>query len=249
MQHDISNVSGVSSVFDLKSQKINFSEDIIVEEIAVRKLGDMRSLFINPDDYLDEQPLYYMYNGIYNKEHESLIRDWGIRYEYTVLMNNPINNECIKSYGHIHAINPLKMKRHDEAYEILCGKGIFQLFKIANNSLNIILLETNVGDRFTIPSDYYHLSINVGSEPFIFGDLLLKGSENDYSYLQEMKGAPLYCCFNHGNIMYKFNNNYKFDNKEISFLKVSDLPPENQLAPIPLYTHFVSRPDYFEFLR
>ena len=249
MKIDISGRSSIPSVFDTDTHELSVSHDTTIEEFCIRKMKDMRSLFLNADGYDDEMPLYYMYNGIFREKHRAFFKNQHIKYEYTVLMNTLINNEHVKAHGHIHGYNELKHSRHIEAYEILHGEGYFELFKFVGNMLKVILIQTKPGDCFIVPSDYYHLSINTGQEPYIFGDLIIEGAENDYSFLKDKNGAPLYAMFDGERSVFRMNPSYNDFEIEILHTDVKNLPWPNPLDQLPLYAHFITNPEKFEFLK
>ncbi len=250
MKIDFSNRSSIPSVFDDQTNQLHVSDDIIIDEISVRHLKDMRSLFLDASGYEDELPLYFMYNGIYRKQHKDFFKQHNIKYEYTVLLDTLINGEFIKAHGHIHGYQKMKKARHIEAYEILSGEGYFELFKYEGDLLQIIMIKTKPGDYFIVPPEYYHLSINTSNEPFIFGDLIIEGANNDYTHLKEKQGAPLYALKNQtGNVVFRENVAYKDCVKEIIYTTVDELPWHNPVEPIPLYAHFITNPDKFDYLK
>ncbi len=249
MKIDFSKRSSIPSVFDTETHQLYVPSDITIEEVAVRRLKDMRSLFLDAQGYEDDLPLYYMYNGIYREKHRDFFKGQNIKYEYTVLLDTLINQEHIKAHGHIHGYNEVKKARHIEAYEILHGEGYFELFKFEGNVVKVVMIHTKPGDFFIVPSDYYHLSINTGTEPYIFGDLIIEGAGNDYGYLKEMQGAPLFALYDGQRTVFRENATYKDYVIEILHTDVDSLPWENPVDPIPLYAHFITHPEKFEFLR
>lgn len=250
MKYDFTKAAALPSVFDDEERTLTLCEDAVIDETLVRRLKDMRELFKNSEGYDDEFPLYYMYNGIYRKMHENIFKSNHIKYEYTVLPAQSINGEMMKAHGHIHGIHPIKKTRHVEAYEILQGEGFFELFAYEGKKLNVIMLKVKTGDYLIIPSGYYHLSINTGKIPFIFGDLITDDAGSEYGHLKEMKGAPILVMENVAKEPELcINENYHEYDIHIQQLNAEEVGWDNPIDPIPLYAHFISDPDAFQFLK
>lgn len=249
MKIDFSDQSSIDSVFDDELNRLYLSDDTLIEETLVRRFGEMSELFVDEQSCLQEFPLYYMYNGIYRKMHEKFFREGNVKYEYTILPSLTFNDEFLKAHGHIHTIRPVKNTRHVEVYEILHGEGYFQMFKEVDGILQVILMKVKTGDRFLIPGDYFHLSINTGKTPLIFGDLITNEASNDYGPLKVKKGAPFFAMKRENErVGFLFNSNYASGRVEVSYVDINTLPWENPVANLPLYAHFISHPEAFAYL-
>ena len=250
MDYDFGKASTIPSVFNDETRELQVPPDTVIEEIAIRRMKDMRELFRNSVDYEDDYPLYYMYNGIYRSAHKEIFKSQRIRYEYTILMPQTIHKEMMKAHGHIHGVHPIKKTRHIEAYEVLQGTGFFELFAYEENSIQVIMLNVKPGDYLIIPSGYYHLSINTGKDPFIFGDLIIEDANSEYGHLKEMKGAPVFVMEgSSGSPEFVLNKQYHEHEIRITQLNAEEVPWENPVDPIPLYAHFIADPDAFSFLK
>ena len=236
--------------FDDNTQKLLYGSDIVIEETLVRKLKDMRPLFKDATDYDDDLALYYMYNNIYRPEHKQLFADFGVKYEYTLLLPLVLNGECVKAHGHVHGISPVTKTNFLEIYEVLGGSGYFQLFKIADAVCEVVLVKVETGDFVVIPPGYYHLSINTGDIPFNFGDLIVLNPLSDYGLLKEFAGAPLFCMKDqNGVISFESNPNYRDKTLEVQTVTAATVPWDIPLTKEPLYAHFVADPHYFAILK
>ena len=249
MKINFSDQSSIDSVFDDELNQLHVSNDTVIEETLVRRLGDMNELFVDAHDVPLDFPLYYMYNGIYRKMHEKFFKEGNVKYEYTVLPALTFNDEFLKAHGHIHTIRPIKNTRHVEIYEILHGEGYFQMFREVEGILQVILMKVKPGDRFLIPGDYFHLSINTGKTPLIFGDLITNEAANDYGPLKVKKGAPFFAMKRENErVGFVFNPNYGSTRFEVSYVDIDSLPWENPVADLPLYAHFITHPEAFAYL-
>jgi len=244
------NTSTLDLSFDSDTEELIQNENLVIEETLVRRLGDMRALFKNADGYEDDRPLYYMYNGIYRPEHKELFEKADIKYEYTLLLPSLTNGECMKAHGHVHGVSPITKTSYLEVYEVLGGEGYFELFKFDGDNCEVILLKVKTGDFVVIPPNYYHLSINTGNVPFNFGDLIVCDAKSDYSLLKQYNGAPLFCMKDEqGNISFEMNDNYSDKKINIKMVDAKTVPWDYPLMEVPLYAHFVSNPQYFDFLK
>lgn len=249
MKIDLEKYSLLKAKFDNYTKQLELNDDIKIDETLVRPLKAMDKLFYSSKGYDDETPLYYMYNGVYKSCHEEIFKKHGIKYEYTLILPDRINKECIKTHGHIHYCKNGETKRPDEAFEIIYGEGHFVLFEFAENKLKVFIIKTKVGDKFIIPGKYYHYTVNTGSESFVFSDLLWEGAAGNYNLLKEYNGGPFYAFESQGrNCTWKFNNRYS-TNLEIEYHTPDTLPWSSNLPNSPLYSAFIMEPERFNFLK
>ncbi len=250
MIYNYLNTSTLDIGFNDKDHQLIIGEGIKIDEILVRRLKEMDKLFKDAQGCDPEMPLYYMYNGIYREEHEQLFKEAGIKYEYTLLLPDLVNGECIKAHGHVHGISPITKTNYLEIYEVLGGEGYFQLFRIIDKKCEVILLDVKAGDFVIIPPGYYHLSINTGDVPFNFGDLIVNQPNSDYGLLKEYEGAPYYFIKDKDNqVSYQLNNSYKDLDIELKVLKADEVMWDKPIIKAPLYSTFVANPKHFEFLK
>lgn len=247
---DLTESSGVPIIINSDFSLSYNKKEVMIEEIRSRKLKEMAHLFKDASGYDLETDLYYMYNGVFNEKDRTKFKEHKARYEYTVLKSMRINEETIKSFGHIHNVNQKNQRRYEEAYEILYGQGSFLLFKIVDKEIEVSILDTKVGDIFFIPSCYYHLSINTGKDPFIFGDLILESLSSDYSFLDKMNGAPLFYHYDQtfNNFNFEFNPAYQSYKISVRHITFEDINAEHKLPQTSLYSTFLEKPEIYDFV-
>ena len=236
--------------YDVNTGKLIPREDITIDESGVRMLSDMNDLFKNLKKGFTDRPLYYMYNGVCLKEHAELFKKHKLRYEYTMILPDTIKGEYIKTHGHIHYAKADHEKGMMESFEVLYGHGYFLLFTLEEDGCNVVIVYAKVGDKFIIPKEYYHLTINSGTEPFIFGDIISLGTAGNYSLLKEKHGAPIYVFKDKcGAPRFEWNDNNYPPIKEMLYCTAETLPWEISLPNDgPLYTSFISQPHNYDFL-
>lgn len=245
---DLYKDSMLPAKFDAVRGKLFLEDDVNVNEEGVRMFSDMSDLFFDNRGQADI-PLYYMYNGIYFTHHKELFEEHRLKYEYTMLLPGTVEDEYIKAHGHIHSAISDPKKGVMEAFEILYGEGCFLLFKEVEQSYEVIIVNVKQEDKFTIPKEYYHLTINTGKVPFIFGDIISTDNKGDYSFLKEKQGAPVFVMQDKcGGVKYKMNPRYS----RIMDILICDVntKPWKETLPNqgPLYAAFILEPEKFEFL-
>mgnify|MGYP000934284429 CR=1 FL=1 len=235
--------------YDTKSNRLVSEKDLLIQENAVRMLSDMDTLFRDLKPDFKDEPLYYMINGVCYPEHKEIFDKSNLKYEYTVLLPKLIAGEYLKAHGHIHYVKACPDKGMMEMMEVIHGKGYFLLFLPGDNGFDVTIVKVKRGDRFIVPKQYYHLTINVGDEPFIFSDIISQSTGGDYSLLKQKRGAPLLVFKdNAGGIRYDWNKNYPPIEK-ISVCDVNTLPYKQAFTiEGPLYDSFISDPGKFEIL-
>jgi oxalate decarboxylase/phosphoglucose isomerase-like protein (cupin superfamily) len=244
---DLTRVSLLPAVYHPETGALDHPDNIVVEDAPVRRLKDMPGFF--PESPMSpESTLYHMYNGVYRDDHRAVFDEHRIRYEYTMLLPLTVGGECNKAHGHVHVHRGGLPKGMPEAYEVLYGTGAFLLFTLnAQGEASVIVLNTKPGDRFIIPPQYYHLSVNTGTEPFIFGDLISMDTKGDYRELKERCGAPLLAFPAEAGVRWVSNPRYGAL-RDVSVVTVADLKWEPHLPEGPLYGSFLAAPEVFHFL-
>jgi oxalate decarboxylase/phosphoglucose isomerase-like protein (cupin superfamily) len=249
MPIDFSEQCGFPATYDEITHQITHAPGFTTEEIFSRSMQAMAPLYLTTAPYSLDDPLYYMYNGIVHEDHAALFKHHQLKYELTVLPPLKVGKEYNKAHGHIHQYHPIRKTRHVEAYEILHGHGVFQLFRYVDQQLQVIIFNVKTGDRFHLPCDYFHLSINTSQEPLIFGDLIADSSTNDYQPLIVTKGAPMYLLANHHNYDLQLNPNYVYEQLITTVCDINSLPWDSMVPNVPLYPQFLTRPSIFNFLK
>jgi glucose-6-phosphate isomerase len=131
------------------------------------------------------QAAYSMYRGI---------DSFGtIRYDITILRGIPFGNELLKTYGHYHPQHP---SGHDfcEIYEVISGTAhyLLQRENEAGELEDVVLAAATAGEKFLIPPDYGHLTINAGKKPLVMANLVFSGFASDYSLFRTRRGGAYY---------------------------------------------------------
>ncbi len=152
-----------------------------------RKRKDMRA-FVFSQDYLAKlkDPVYLMYRGVssLDSRFRKLERDYGIRYDLTLIRNGQMGPEYIRTVGHHHP------KDYSEIYEVVSGKAAFVLQSKDLKRMTVVVAKK--GETVMIPPKYGHQTANIGRSPLVIGNLVYKGFKPDYSVYRKKHGGAFY---------------------------------------------------------
>jgi len=152
-----------------------------------RKKKDMRSFIFDPV-YLSKlkDPLYLMYRdvGSLNPAFKRLERDYGVRYDLTLIRNGMMGPEYVRTVGHHHP------KNYSEVYEVVHGKAAFILQSKDLKKMMVVVAKD--GEAVVIPPKFGHQTVNIGKSPLLVGNLVYKGFKSDYSVYKKKHGGAFY---------------------------------------------------------
>ena len=232
---------GFPSEFNTCTNTVKWNEFAFPEYSDIRLFSKMKNLYENPEGIEDNYQMYFTAGRVAEKGALNAFKSNGVTYEYTVIPAKDVNGECNKTHGHVHGINPKTGKRRIEAFEVLYGNGCFELFKETGlNEFECLIVLLEKGDKIIVPSDYFHLSINLSTDkPFIFSDLIKDDVDTIYSHVKEKNGGP-YRVFHDelGGIYYKLNSNWKDYQIKLKVISCKNLNWENPFNKT-LYESFI----------
>lgn len=168
--------------------------------ISARKFSRMKKVLLDPNTR-GPRWTYFMILGLpfFSTKETSC--------DLTIIPPYRLGKEFNKTFGHTHRGG------ESETYKVLLGKALFflQEMKDKDNISEIKLIKAKRGNRITITGKYYHESINRGQTPLILVNWLEKGTENDYSLIEEKRGFGYYIVANSGGEEFRLikNENYK----------------------------------------
>jgi glucose-6-phosphate isomerase len=172
----------------LDNEKIIFPPSVIFEKKAGKNLEQMRSLMYKAGDDVD-QKLYEFYIGVFNKKDKEIIKASGLRYDIIMVYPGLVNGEYKKTSGHIHKKPEWLKTGYPEIYEVLYGTAMFILQKSENGLVKeFFAMQTEAGEKILIPPGYEHATVNIGSVPLVFTDLISVKADNEYNGIQNHGG-------------------------------------------------------------
>ncbi len=152
-----------------------------------RKKKDMRSFVFDPV-YLSKlkDPVYLMYRGVslLNPAFKRLEREYGIRYDLTLIRNGMMGPEYVRTVGHHHP------KNYSELYEVVSGKAAFILQSKDLKKMAVVMAKK--GETVVIPPKFGHQTVNMGNSLLLIGNLVYRGFKSDYSVYKKKHGGAFY---------------------------------------------------------
>lgn len=130
----------------------------------IRFLYDLKDVLYD-QNWLKTAPnlkVYYMYRDLAadEKEHQE-IKDYGLRYDITIIDGHLLGSEFPKTLGHDHPVVPGTSITYPELYEVLEGEAIFLLQDSKNDEIkDVFAIKAKKGDKVLILPNYEHLIIN-----------------------------------------------------------------------------------------
>lgn len=90
------------------------------------------------------------------------MREFGLRYDITVIPPAKFGKEYVKTAGHYHPKAPKSDVSYTEIYQVLEGSATYLLQKAGRKGrvLDVAVVEAEKGDIVFIPPDYGHITIN-----------------------------------------------------------------------------------------
>jgi glucose-6-phosphate isomerase len=204
----------------LTDGKIVFPFSVVVEKKAGKNLEQMRSLMYDASEKPDCQ-LYEFYAGVFNEKDKLTIEKSGLRYDIIMVYPGQVNEEYKKTSGHIHKKSELLKTGYPEIYEVLYGTAMFLLQKSENKIVKeFYSVRTKAGEKILIPPEFEHATVNIGSTPLIFSDLISVKAENEYTGIQSHGGMAYFVLNKNGVPDTVRNTKYK------------DIPPVRYKEPL-----------------
>ncbi len=189
---DLSRIAGLPLSLN-ENGLLAFGPDVVVDEHKERSLGALAPVVLEPDVCRGSQEIaYYMYNGVYRRTDAARLAGLPLRYELTLIPPRRIGREFIKTFGHIHSLEPKSGLPWAEVCEVVLGTAhfLFQTLDPAGPSADrAFYVEAIAGQKIIIPPGVDHLTINPAPEPLLFSDVIALGVSGDYGRYRASRGA------------------------------------------------------------
>jgi glucose-6-phosphate isomerase len=181
-------------------ETIGFDGDRIVlaPELEAGRSGQrtvtaMLELLADPPDSRDDDDILYLTWTDVRDSGSPATQTSKVGYSLTVIRPQPVGWEVAKTHGHVHAVGPDGIPPA-EAYQVLHGEGLFLLQDMTDGPRcsTFTAVRAGVGDVVVIPGGLFHCSLNVGTEPLVFGDLCRRGVRDVYDGVKAAHGFAYY---------------------------------------------------------
>jgi len=239
---DYSKTAGVK--VSLNNFKLMFDPEIYPVEQQAREYTDALDVYLDKSSY--KQILYWMYRYFEDIKDRSFFDKHQVEYDLTVIKNGAIGGEYIKTVGHYHSNLRGKEISYPEVYEVLEGKieYILQTKPAKDGKVDVIIVQTEPGDKVIVPPNYGHVSVNKGESVALSAniqksDLPLSA---DYETFKKYDGAAVFITTDG----VKNNEHYKIN--KIRTVKPAQKPEFGLTKEKSLYDSFLEMPDKFDFL-
>ena len=180
----------------------------------IRFLYDLKDVLYD-QNWLKTAPnlkVYYMYRDLAAnaKEHQQ-IKDYGLRYDITIIDGHLLGSEFPKTLGHDHGRVPETNLTYPEIYEVLEGQAYHLIQKQKQGLVeDVFIVKAKKGDKVIIPPNYGHVTINASSQELKAANWTFRNFQSDYSVLKEKHGACYYALSDKENsINWLKNDNYQ----------------------------------------
>jgi len=201
---------------------------------SVRKLFEMRDLYLNSDNLPDDVDLYFMFRGVYwSNEDKKVFEKYNLRYDITVILPKVIWIEYLKTFWHYHPKNKI-WRFYEEIYEVLVWKAIY----LQQSDYSTIYTYAEKWDVVLMKEGFWHITINPAKDQIlIMANIVSSKFSSMYDKIKSKKWGRYYFTID----WWIKNENYKDD---IPLIKTDD----TKLNFTDLYQTFVKSPDDFRFL-
>lgn len=182
--------SGLDVRLNLSTLEIFFGADVNSVKPEVRLFSQMRDVLLNKE--LDSQdPLYYMYRGVFKPCDQEKAAQYRLRYDITVICPGLIGEEFSKTFGHYHNDS------YPELYEVVWGEALCLMQKPVIPGLkevgDVFLVRVKAKEKIVVPPHYGHILINPSPDaPLVMSNWVSIDCISDYSAYTAAQGAAYY---------------------------------------------------------
>lgn len=143
---------------------------------------------------VDDFELYYMYRDLTLSRNDArIVKEYGLRYDITIIPPRMLGCEFIKTAGHYHPCVPGKEITYPEVYEVLSGEAHYIMQRPDNDSIkDVIMVKAQQGDKVIIPPGYGHLTVNASNKVLKMANWVAREFDSIYSPIKEKCGGAYY---------------------------------------------------------
>jgi glucose-6-phosphate isomerase len=168
----------------------------------VRTLEDMTEVIFNQRFLANasrDMELYYMFRDVSkNEEDAKKITERGLRYDITIIPQNKLSVEFVKTAGHYHPCPPGSKLTYPEMYEVLEGEAHYLLQKREEEErgiekiTDVIVVKAKKGDKVIVPPNYGHVTINPSESTLKMANWVARTFSSIYEPIKQRKGAAYF---------------------------------------------------------
>lgn len=162
----------------------------------IRMLFDMRDVIYDRDWLAgaNNAELYYMYRDLsLSRNDAAVIKEFGLRYDITVIPPRMLGCEYVKTAGHYHPTVPGMDTTYPEVYEVLSGEAHYLMQRSDKGKIiEVVLVKAKQGDKVVIPPGYGHFTINASNKVLKMANWVARDFESVYEPVREKGGAAYF---------------------------------------------------------
>jgi len=240
---DLSQLSGLEIKLD--EEKLVYDKQVFPFEPKTRTMDDARDVYLKKGE--PQKDLYYMYRFFEKPNDIKTFENIKAEYDITVFNPGTVGEEFIKTVGHYHGLVPGTNITYPEVYEVLDGQIEFLLQSLPNEegTVDVVIVQAEVGDKVVSPPNYGHIMVNIGSEPAISSNIQFRNGTAgaSYEFYPAHQGGALYRTQAEEWVK---NPNYKIGTTKT--IKPKEKPEWGLVKNKPLYDSFIEEPEKFRWI-
>ncbi|MCJ7429210.1 MAG: glucose-6-phosphate isomerase [Candidatus Nanohaloarchaeota archaeon QJJ-5] len=221
----------------------------------VRMLTDMEAVIWDKAwyDQAEDRPLYFMYRDLFLDRHDSVVHEYDVRYDITVMPPGTLGREYVKTKGHYHP-EAAQGLSFPEIYEVIQGEATYLMQRKAEDGTidDVRVVDATAGDKVIIPPNYGHITVNTGDRTLKMANWVSRQFGSIYQDIEERRGGAYYLAAN-GDLV--ANNNYddlpkprRDEPREVPDLRIESETPMYKMIQRPNTLRFLNHPEKFEWL-
>ena len=249
--------AGLPITLDSDTGELSFHDGLLCDGSSMKKTGQMKGLFRNPEGMDEDAVVYRAYRNIRFAEDEALFSRYDYRYDITVIMPGDVNGEFYKTSGHFHGYPELKKVPYPEVYEVIEGEIIFVLQRNRDfhqpgggKITQLQAVHVKAGQAMIVPSHCGHGSINPTDTVSAFSNIAVASCPIEYEPVKAHHGLGVYILRgSEKGKTFQLLRNENYDALPEAEIAVPQENPDLGIDfGIPCYRLFKREPERYDFL-
>lgn len=202
--------NGIGIKYDFNTEEFIYGKNLFGPMTEKRRLDDIRKSLKNPN-CVGPEVVYSIAMDIGLKEDKADLIKRNLLYGACIYSNGTLEDEPVRSQGHIHAVSKSCNYSTGELYEIWHGKAIILMQESAkDNPGRIFAIEANEGDVVFVPPTWAHYTANANPNDFmVFGAWCIRDYAFDYVDVRAHNGLSYFPIIEGDKISFIHNDSYE----------------------------------------
>ncbi|MGB9927147.1 MAG: glucose-6-phosphate isomerase family protein [Methanosarcina sp.] len=122
------------------------------------------------------------------------MKEFGLRYDITIIPPAMLGKEFVKTAGHYHPKAPRAHVSFSEIYQVLEGEAVYLLQKAGRGGRidDAVIIEAKKGDIVFIPPDYGHITINRYKKTLKMANWVCRDFSSLYEPIKQFGGGAYF---------------------------------------------------------